>query len=94
MTMEIHIERPSRLLAAFSQVGRNAGQLILSLLVFGAIWEFAWYIGWANPLLLPPPHIFLQNFLQQGKYFSTNTRFGSPPAFDVIVAMISQALKS
>ena len=34
-----------------------------------------WAIGWADPKLLPPPHIFLGNIAEQGKFFNTATRW-------------------
>ncbi|HXO02548.1 MAG TPA: hypothetical protein VN900_10860, partial [Stellaceae bacterium] len=30
-----------------------------SLGLFAGIWEACWALGWADPKLLPPPHIFL-----------------------------------
>ncbi|MDN7413164.1 ABC transporter permease [Burkholderia vietnamiensis] len=42
---------------------------IASLACFIAIWEVAWVAGWADPLLLPPPHIFLRHFVSQAQYF-------------------------
>ncbi|GAA5234199.1 ABC transporter permease [Verticiella sediminum] len=35
-----------------------------------AIWELCWYAGLADPLLLPPPHIFLSNMSEQFQFFS------------------------
>ena len=37
----------------------------------GARWAF----GWADPKLLPPPHIFLGNIGEQAKFFNTATRW-------------------
>jgi len=42
---------------------------VASLACFIAAWELAWAAGWADPLLLPPPHIFLRNFASQAQYF-------------------------
>jgi NitT/TauT family transport system permease protein len=47
----------------------------LSVGLFAAIWELCWALGWADPQLLPPPHIFLSNFGEQGKFFNTATRW-------------------
>src|SRR5262249_53916353 len=47
---------------------------MISVGLFAALWEGAWALGWINPLLLPPPHIFLQNFVFQGRFFSPATR--------------------
>src|SRR5882724_10570184 len=47
----------------------------LSVGLFAGIWELCWALGWADEKLLPPPHIFLSNFAEQGKYFNTATRW-------------------
>jgi len=47
----------------------------LSIGLFAGIWELCWALGWADEKLLPPPHIFLSNFAEQGKYFNTATRW-------------------
>jgi NitT/TauT family transport system permease protein len=47
----------------------------LSVGLFAGIWELCWAMGWADPQLLPPPHIFLSNFGEQGKFFNTATRW-------------------
>lgn len=49
-----------------------------SLSIFVGFWEFAWWRGWANPLLLPPPHIFLANLTDQFRFFDPGgTRAGA-----------------
>jgi len=49
-----------------------------SLSIFVGIWEFAWWRGWADPLLLPPPHIFLANLTDQFRFFDPGgTRAGA-----------------
>jgi len=48
------------------------GWATLSIGLFVAFWEFAWWRGWANPLLLPPPHIFLANLTEQFRFFDPN----------------------
>ena len=47
----------------------------VSIGFFAGIWEFLWYIGWADPQLLPPPHIFLGHFAEQAQYFNTAERW-------------------
>jgi len=37
---------------------------------FVGIWELCWYFELADPLMLPPPHIFLANLSEQFKYFA------------------------
>ena len=39
-----------------------------SIAIFVGLWEFAWWQGWANPILLPPPHIFLSNLSDQFRF--------------------------
>ena len=53
---------------------------IASVALFVAIWELCWYMRWANPMLMPPPHIFLQDILLVGKLFDKSTRLGNPSA--------------
>lgn len=48
---------------------------VASVGLFTAIWEFCWAFGWADPKLLPPPHVFLGNFADQLKFFNTATRW-------------------
>jgi len=47
----------------------------LSVGLFAGMWELCWALGWADEKLLPPPHIFLSNFAEQGRYFNTATRW-------------------
>jgi len=49
----------------------------LSISIFAGIWEFCWYVGWADPLLMPPPHIFLSNLPEQFKFFDRGNIVGS-----------------
>jgi len=67
----------------------------LSIALFVGIWEFCWAIGWADPKLLPPPHIFLGSIADQGKFFNTATRWqvgksmtGGPSAFESVMITV------
>lgn len=40
--------------------------------LFVGLWELAWWRGLADPLLLPPPHIFLSNLSDQFRFFDPN----------------------
>ena len=66
----------------------NAFWWLASIALFAGLWELAWAFGWANPMLLPPPHIFLHNFLAQGKFFDPNVRMSdaSPGVIALTVA--------
>ena len=42
---------------------------VASVGIFFGIWEFCWWRGYADPLMLPPPHLFLANLTEQFKFF-------------------------
>ncbi len=48
---------------------------LLSVGLFCAIWEVLWLVGWADPRLLPPPHVFIGGIAGQAKYFNTVSRW-------------------
>lgn len=57
----------------------------LSIGLFAGLWEICWALGWADPKLLPPPHVFIGNITEQAKFFNTVNRWqigvgGSGPA--------------
>jgi NitT/TauT family transport system permease protein len=54
----------------------QAGWWVLSVGIFAGVWEAAWATGWADPLLLPPPHIFLSKFVDQAQYFVSSDIVG------------------
>ena len=88
-------------MSASSKAGAQPGRLsktvtaaawwIASVALFVAIWEFCWYMRWANPMLMPPPHIFLQDILLVGKLFDKSTRLGNPSA-GVIALTIAKTI--
>jgi NitT/TauT family transport system permease protein len=57
--------------------GASIGWGIASIGLFTAIWEILWAVGWANPLLLPPPHLFLQDIPATLGYFAQKNVIGS-----------------
>jgi len=67
----------ARLRAAMGGEGMIAriGWTILSIGLFVGLWELCWLFGWADPKLLPPPHIFIGSIADQGKFFNTATRW-------------------
>ena len=68
---------------------------ILSISLFAGLWELCWAFGWADPKLLPAPHIFLGNLAEQGKFFNTATRWqvgqamnAGPSAFESVMITV------
>ncbi|TCZ54601.1 ABC transporter permease [Roseicella aquatilis] len=51
------------------------GWAVVSVGLFTGLWELLWAIGWADPKLLPPPHVFLGNIPDQARFFNTATRW-------------------
>lgn len=68
------------------------GWAIISIGMFAGIWELLWAVGWADPRLLPPPHVFMGSIADQAKFFNTISRWqvgagidaGPPPALAVV----------
>lgn len=56
---------------------RNFAWGVVSVGLFAGFWEFCWAMGWANPLLLPPPHLFLADIPQTLRFFDTTNRIGN-----------------
>lgn len=61
---------------------------IASVALFAGIWEFCWYMKWANPMLMPPPHMFLQDVLYVGKLFDKSTRLGNPSDIVIVLTIL------
>lgn len=55
--------------SAFAVLAGRIFWWLASVGIFFAIWEICWWRGIADPLLLPPPHIFLANLGEQLKFF-------------------------
>lgn len=47
------------------------GWYVASLALFASLWELAWAVGWADPMLIPPPHVFLQDLGGQAANFGS-----------------------
>ena len=75
-TPKAMVRRPSRL----RRVAIAAVWWVASLGLFAGIWEVCWYLGWANPMMMPPPHIFLPEILEVGRLYDKSTRLGDPSA--------------
>jgi NitT/TauT family transport system permease protein len=59
-----------------SRIGRTITSTVwwlASVALFAGLWELTWALGWADPKLLPPPHIFLNDFAAEGKFFGNST---------------------
>jgi NitT/TauT family transport system permease protein len=77
------------------------GWTLVSVGMFSLIWEILWAIGWADPKLLPPPHIFLGDFADQAKFFNTAQRWaigvsasaGPSPWQAVLITVVSSAIR-
>jgi len=50
---------------------------IVSIGLFALIWEALWYFDKINALLLPPPHLFLQDIPGTLKFFDRSNRVGT-----------------
>jgi NitT/TauT family transport system permease protein len=74
---------------------------IVSVGLFTAIWEVLWYVGWADPRLLPPPHVFLSDLTSQARFFNTAQRWqigvrpdaGPSPAMAVLITILSSTMR-
>ena len=54
----------------------TASWWLCSVGIFVGVWELCWALGWADPLLMPPPHLFLSNLPEQFKFFDAGSRIG------------------
>ena len=87
--------RSHRLRKAVSSFGWTCASVGL----FAAIWEFCWFVGWADPKLLPPPHIFLGDIADQSKFFNTATRWAvgvnpgdGPTGFESVMTTVGATM--
>lgn len=87
----------TRLFATMAGEGTVAKILwgCLSIGLFAGLWELCWWFGWADPKLLPPPHIFIGSIADQGKFFNTATRWqigksmtDGPSAFESVMITV------
>ncbi|HEU0147805.1 MAG TPA: ABC transporter permease subunit [Bradyrhizobium sp.] len=61
---------------------------VVSIGLFALIWEALWYFDKINALLLPPPHLFLQDIPGTLKYFDRSNRVGSMASGGGIGALV------
>lgn len=70
----------------------SVGWAILSIGLFAGLWELAWAMGWADPLLLPPPHLFLSNFERTLSFFSNRNQIGVAASGGGIAGLVTTSL--
>jgi NitT/TauT family transport system permease protein len=86
-----------RLWASIAHVAPRLLWSCLSLALFAGIWEACWALGWSDPKLLPPPHVFLGDIVDQAKFFNTVNRWqvgvgqdsGPSPPMAVLYTVLS-----
>jgi len=74
---------------------------VVSVGLFTAIWEVLWYVGWADPRLLPPPHVFLSDLTSQARFFNTAQCWqigvrpdaGPSPWIAVLITILSSTMR-
>jgi NitT/TauT family transport system permease protein len=87
----------ARLWAAIVRATPRLFWSCLSLALFAGIWEACWALGWSDPKLLPPPHVFLGEIVDQAKFFNTVSRWqvgvgqdsGPSPPMAVLYTVLS-----
>jgi NitT/TauT family transport system permease protein len=86
--------------AMWAAVVRGAPRVLwaaLSIGMFAGLWELCWALGWSDPKLLPPPHVFIGNIVEQAKFFNTVNRWqigvgvgsGPSPVMAVVYTVLS-----
>ncbi|MFT4465379.1 MAG: ABC transporter permease [Sodalis sp. (in: enterobacteria)] len=62
---------------------------VASVSLFAGVWEAVWALGGLNPLLLPPPHIFLANFAAQAQYFMPTDVIGQVSNDTALLSLVN-----
>jgi NitT/TauT family transport system permease protein len=85
-----------RVRAAFAVVAPRILWGSVSIGLFAGLWEACWALGFADPKLLPPPHVFIGNIVDQAKFFNTVNRWqigvggsGPSPAMAIVYTVLS-----
>ena len=97
---QLELSRPRPRWAAIERVRAILPTLLwgaTSIGLFAGIWEALWALGWADPRLLPPPHVFIGNIGDQAKFFNTVNRWqigagqggGTSPALAVFYTILA-----
>jgi NitT/TauT family transport system permease protein len=77
------------------------GWTLVSVGLFAGLWELSWALGFADPKLLPPPHVFLGNIPDQARFFNTAQRWqagvsmnsGPSPAMAVAITVLASTMR-
>lgn len=64
---------------------------VVSIGLFAGVWEALWALDLVNPLLLPPPHLFLQDIPGTLRYFDRTNRIGSVASGGGVLALLVTA---
>jgi len=68
----------------------SIGWSLLSLGLFAGLWEALWALGWINPLLLPPPHMFFSDLGRTLTFFDHEARrIGSHGGAGALVGLLT-----
>ncbi len=73
----------------------TAAWWVASVALFAGLWELAWLVGLLDPLLMPPPHIFLRHFTSQARFFDTD-KIGAAaqaPGLAVLTTILATSLR-
>lgn len=77
-------------------IGRKARERLaalgwgfVSIGLFALIWEALWFFEMVNPLLLPPPHLFLQDIPGTLKFFDRSNKVGHVASGGGVVALLT-----
>ena len=62
---------------------------VVSIGLFALIWEALWYFEMVNPLLLPPPHLFLQDIPGTLKFFDRSNKIGHVASGGGVIALLT-----
>lgn len=78
-TASAALPRPAKASGLSSAAKRRLAAIgwgFVSIGLFAGIWELLWYVELANPLLLPPPHLFLDDIPGTLKFFDRSNKVG------------------
>jgi NitT/TauT family transport system permease protein len=86
---EIRHVRPRIDVATLRRLAGTIFWAALSIGLFAGFWEACWALGISDARLLPPPHVFRGNLVDQAKFFNTAQRWqigvgaaAPPPAYE------------